>query len=215
MEGPAQFAEIAMDVDTKGLKDLLRDRGKTQKGLAEVIGRHPSAITKLFKGQRKLEAHEAIKIATWLRVPVEKVYLLFGAVIDRTGPKFQVRAYVGAGGQITPFDDHEFGGLYEVEAPPGLNASQEWVVLEVKGDSMYPQMESGWLVWFSRNHAEDVPEGCINKLCVIELDDGSLYVKRLRRGSEPGRFHLESVNASLMENRPVKWASRIRAITPV
>lgn len=60
----------------------------------------------------------------------------------------------------------------------------------------------------ARRIAKLLPHSNI-KLCVVGLADDRVMVKRLKRGSEPGRFTLQSVNAPDIENVEVVWASRV------
>ena len=117
--------------------------------------------------------------------------------------------HVGAGQEVhAEFDDAPFD---YVEAPPGVSP-RETVAVEVRGDSMYPLLDKGDLIYYS---GRDIPaERMIGKLCVVKLADGRTFVKRLRRGSEPGLYSLESLNGPPIENVRVEWVARIDWMRP-
>lgn len=123
-----------------------------------------------------------------------------------------VTGVIGAGAVVVRFSDHGIGGgMYSVEPPPGIDPAQ-YEALEVRGDSQRPMLENGWLVIYGRQPHAGVAEECIGKLCVVQLADGTAMVKRVRRGSQPGRYNLESVNADTIEDAQVEWASKVRWI---
>lgn len=128
------------------------------------------------------------------------------------GEQVPVVGRVGAGQEMYPFDDHALGdGLEHVDAPPGLSPDVV-VAVEVTGTSMHPIAE-GWLLFYRRD-VYGVPEECINKLCVCQIQDGPTYVKEVRRGTTDGTFTLTSWNAPPIENVELAWAAKVLDIRP-
>lgn len=130
--------------------------------------------------------------------------------VPRTVP---VVGFVGAGAEVTPIDDHAQGaGLYEVEVPFAVR-SQHIVGVEVKGDSMYPLIREGDVLLYSREYY-GMNAGCLNRLCVVGLTDGRVFVKFLHKGSKQGHYTLASINNSTppMEDVPVAWCGRVESI---
>lgn len=125
-------------------------------------------------------------------------------------PPGQVRLMgrVGAGQVFSPFDDDsaEF-----VEAPEGVPPETEAV--EVDGNSMFPAYEDRSLIYYSKTLP---PEMMVNRRAVIRLADGSMTVKILRPGSEPGLWTLQSINAQYedMVDRVLDWAAPIDWVKP-
>lgn len=109
--------------------------------------------------------------------------------------------YVGAGAEVIPADDHAIGaGLEEVEIPDNA----VWVI--VRGDSMYPRYFDNEFLFYIRDQRS--PTELVGRECVVQLEDGRMYVKVLRKGVE-GRFNLESWNGPTIENKAVEWASPV------
>lgn len=125
-------------------------------------------------------------------------------------PPGQVRLMgrVGAGQVFTPFDDDS---VEYVEAPEGVPPSTEAV--EVDGNSMFPAYEDRSLIYYSKILP---PEMMVNRRAVIRLADGSMTVKVLRMGSEPGLWTLQSINAQYedMTDKVVEWAAPIDWVKP-
>ncbi|WP_263353363.1 S24 family peptidase [Acidicapsa acidisoli] len=143
-------------------------------------------------------------------------------------PMMQVLGYVGAGGEVFPIDDHAKGaGLEEVECPPGLDPASV-VPLRIRGDSMYPVFQNGWIVYYSSRRDIVAPEDqqlaqlktrpispidsladFYGKPCVVKLRDGRALLKTLKKGRSLGLYTLTSYNASDIEDANIEWAARI------
>ena len=106
----------------------------------------------------------------------------------------------------------EGASLGEIEAPPGIDTTN-CVAVEIKGESMRP-LRDGWVVIYTRDHA-GVDKDALGQLCVVKLaDDGPIYIKELRAGSQDGKFTLTSWNEKALRNVAVEWAAPVRAIVP-
>lgn len=120
----------------------------------------------------------------------------------------QAEGYVGAGAEVLPFDDHNIGDdLDPTDVPPGM--PEDAVVVIVRGDSMHPRYFDKERLFYVRRDTN--PLELVGRECVVKLQDGRMFVKILRRGSENGLFNLESWNASLIENRAIEWAAPVLA----
>lgn len=183
------------------LKKLRRAQHLTQHALAHMIGTTRSQYVKLERGERRLSDVWIEKISNALEITP-------GALIDSSfNRKAPVVGYIGGGQVIYPVDDHELGaGLDEVAAPP--TASDSVIAVTVRGDSMYPAYADNDLVFYEQTTSE--PRDLLGKECVVKLVDGSMYVKRLRNGSKPGTFTLESFNAPPIEDVELEWAAAVR-----
>lgn len=116
--------------------------------------------------------------------------------------------YVGAGAEVQLVDDHAIGaGLEEVDIPPGV--PENAVLVIVRGDSMYPRYFDGEYLFYVRDQRS--PLEFVGRECVMQLSDGRVFVKLLRKGSGKGLFNLESWNSQLIEDQKVEWAAPVIA----
>jgi phage repressor protein C with HTH and peptisase S24 domain len=116
--------------------------------------------------------------------------------------------YVGAGEKYYPDPmAGEWGTVEKVDAPPG---SKDVVAVRVKGSSMEPVYRNGDLIYFKRKDGEPV-ESSLNSDCVVETKSGAVYIKRLGKGTQPGRYHLYSYSPDVvtMGDTEVVWASKV------
>lgn len=173
----------------------LKRPGKTQVGLANALGRSPSAVTDLIQGKRRLRADEIDVVAEYLGltggVPVVG---LAGA-----GPDGSIQ-FVDPGGSLG-------------EAPPPPNATPETVAVEVRGHSMRGIAEDGWFVYYD-DRRDPPTDDLVGRLCVVGLSDGRVLVKTLNRGRKKSHFDLESMAAPTIRDARISWAARVTAIVP-
>lgn len=136
-------------------------------------------------------------------------------LIGELKDKVKVLGYVGAGEQVFIIDDHAMGASLDEVDPPSGYFAEGIVAVKVRGDSMEPQLEDGWTIFYKKI-SDGVGDDCIGELCVIKLENDGLLVKKMRLGSSPGLYHLLSKNPQHqpMFDQRVKWAARVIDIRP-
>lgn len=117
---------------------------------------------------------------------------------ERTASAFvAIVGKVGAGAQVFAFDDSLKGaGIGEVERPPGIAGSI--TAVQVEGDSMLPAYRDQDILFYTRDGADDWTRH-VGDECVVQVSDGRVYVKVLRRGTRKGTATLSSYNAADIE----------------
>ena len=70
----------------------------------------------------------------------------------------------------------------------------------------------GWLIFYDEKESPR-PEH-MGEPCVCFLEDERVLIKTPWPGSEPGLFHLESFNAPLMRDVPVRYFALVTDIKP-
>jgi transcriptional regulator with XRE-family HTH domain len=185
------------------IRQGLAKEGKTQTGLAEALGRAPSMVTDLLKGDRGLKTRELEQISAYLEIPLPTFLPEGVPIIGIAG--------AGPSGEIVFASEGENLGLAPV--PPGWN--DETVALEVRGNSMRGIAFDGWYVYYDGRH-DEITDDMIGEPCVVGLVDGRVLVKVPYHGRIDGRFDLESANPAFdtMRNQIVRWAALVTAIIP-
>lgn len=207
---------MVSDPFLQGLRVLLSRKGAPQPAvLSRQAGLSDSAIRKLLAGNAKSpKLSTALSIAQALGMNVEDIVALADGELPPR-PAVPIVGTVGAGAKVPVFEVYEPGGGPAVSCPPGLSPNG-MVAVEVEGDSMEPIYFSGDLLFYTRECEEGVPSEAIGRTCVCEDNDGMGWVKQVKRGSEPGLFHLISLNPSAenMHDIKLKWASPVRLHWP-
>lgn len=177
------------------VRRILQLKGWTQMRLAAEIGVSQSTVHRWIGGAEPEGGH---------RDRLNELFtMLFTEDVDN--PQVPLKGHIGAGQRVEAIE----GSPEFVIAPP--KANDNTVAARVRGNSMFPMFEDGWLVYWSTRLP---PEEMINKLCIVHLENGEILVKKLLRGSEPWRFHLASLNGPMIENAIVDSVSPIDWIRP-
>lgn len=193
----------------------LEASGMSQAALADAVARitrtpmDRSKINKIVLGKRDVSASEMLAIAQITGVEIPDY-------VRAPAPTIAVAGKVGAGAKVPLTDPYSKGdGIYQVECPPQLSPHGV-VAVEVEGDSMAPMYQPGHVLFFSRNSHEGVLAEDVGFPCIVECEDGNAWVKLVKRGDEPGLFHLISLNptAETMHNQRIKWAARVKLALP-
>lgn len=176
--------------------------------LAEAVGTSRGQIYQLETGQRRLTEDWMNRLAKPLRCEPSDL-------MAASAPRMvQLVGYVGAGAEVFSYDDHMKGaGIEEVDCPPGVDPS-ETVALRVVGESMMPFMPNGTIVYYTMRHDGGCDE-YLNKLCVVQVREGSTLLKILKKGYTKGRYNLMSYNADMIEDAQLDWCAKIIFIKPV
>ena len=189
------------------ISEARRRAGLTLDQLAERIQTSRGQIYQLEHGKRRLTQD-------WMERLGEALGCDPADLMPGARAQIPVVGIAGAGAAIHFHDDHAKGAALDyIDAPPGLPSASSAVALLVQGDSMLPVLEDGWMVVYSRSH-EGITEECLNRLCVVRLEDDRTLVKKLKKGKKPGLYELISYNADPMPEQHVSWASRILSIVP-
>lgn len=174
--------------------------------LAELAGMTRSALSRIETGETVMNIDHMRRLAIALNIREDQ--LLASSARSAEVP---VVGYVGAGSEVYPIDsDPE--GLRQVDCPAHLDPATT-VAVVVRGDSMYPVIDEGWLLFYSRK-MQTVPGQVVGALCVVQVSDGRVLVKQIRRGPTKGHFNLISTNAPPIEDVKLDWAAKVRAILP-
>ena len=95
--------------------------------------------------------------------------------------------------------------------PPG--GTENAVALQVSGHSMRGLADDGALIYFEDQRTPPTPD-MLGQIVVVEMETDEVLVKRLLRGSEPGRYDLESLAGPTRRDARLRWAAHITAIIP-
>lgn len=181
---------------------LLRTRsGMTFQQAADRMMISRSFYVKLERGERRLTEDYIVRAARAFNVDETDIIAekKMTRIIGRVGAGAEAHFYADA------HEDYE-----EVPLPP--NGNDDTVGLEINGDSVGPFFHQ-WLVFYD-DVRSPVTADLMGQLCVVETLEGKVLVKKLMRGSGPGRYHLLSQTESPIEDAELVWAAKVTAMTP-
>jgi len=175
-------------------------------GLAQKAGLRESGIRKFLTTPGATLRYETVKkLADGAGVPLQ-------SLVGLEGPQKAILVgKVGAGAVVQIFPGVvEQGIAEEIDIPLGMDIEGPVEALEIEGDSMRP-FEAGWKVFYRPSNARH-PSELLGQLCVLRLKDGTMLLKKLHRGYEPGRYNLVSWNADPIEDVEIEAAIKVDGI---
>lgn len=197
------------------IEAIIGARGTNPRAVAIAAGMSPTGVRDIITRKTKNPTYANLaKIAEVLGVEVTD--FVTEQSDGKVQPAISVPGYVGAGAQVDLNDPYAKGdGMYKIACPPQLTP-HGIVAVEVRGDSMEPVYSEGDVLFYTRNDDHGIPTEAIGKKCVAETEDGKVWVKQLKIGSQPGLWHLYSINPSAnnMLDVQVKWAAPVRLHLP-
>lgn len=182
------------------IAELREKKGLSQEDLGELSGTSGQQIGRLEKGARKLTTEWMERLAPHLDVRPRD--LIGNHHVPLVG-------YVGAGAIMHYY---AFADSPDEFVPMPENANENTVAVEVRGSSLGSIFDT-WLVYYDQVQLAPTSD-MVGKLCVVGLADDRVLVKRLRRGSAPGRYNLESNTEGLIEDAEIVWAAKVKSMRP-
>ena len=214
-----------MESLAKEIRSLRKSRGWTQTDLAKKIGVPMTTLASWEQGKYTPKFPALVRLSSVLGFQIDIPEDARNCLSEKLSRNSQdddllnkklivpVVGYVGAGGGISPIDDHAMGGgIDEVEAPP--NSPTNTVAVIVKGHSMIPMFYEGMHVFYSQRlkNVEDY----INSIpLIVHLDDDRKAIKTIIKGSKWGLYTLTSFNADPIADIRIESVSPIDWIKPI
>ncbi len=197
------------------MKMRIKELRKTLKGWTQAELAQATGLSQSYIGA--IESRNINKSPS-----TDTLVAIANALDSRVGELFDdakpvpITGKVGAGARVPLVDAYAKGdGLYHVQCPAELPHTTTIIGVEVDGDSMVPAYDNGDVLFYRRD-TMGIPTEAINTRCICEDENGDAWVKYIKIGSEPGKFHLISLNplADNMLNMSLKWAAPVRFHLP-
>ena len=182
-----------------GAKLLRKRAGLTLERAAELSGVSVSQISRIERGVSGYSAKSVGRLAAAYGVSEAEIF-------DEAPPMdVPLVGRVQGGGAVMRAE--AAAGEAELVTRPPEHAGP-LAAVRVEGNSMLPVYEPGDLLYFAPGGGAPI-EGLVGKVCVCQAADGRLLVKRIRRGSRPGAWDLDSHNAATLADVGLEWASPV------
>lgn len=196
--------ELPVDEDSPGgrLRALRKMAKMTQEDLAQVLGVERPQVSKYETGVDEMRDYVIDRASQ--HFGVTPAFIRYG---DTDARMARVVGTVGAGGHVEAIEQPPWR---HIEVPASWDDA---LALEISGTSCWPMYDDGDDI-VVRGPRRLIMEEIVGKMCVVETADGLGLVKRIRRGSAPGLFTLESPNAPPIEDVPLVSARPVRLHVP-
>jgi DNA-binding XRE family transcriptional regulator len=157
----------------------------SQQELADSVGAHWITISKLERGKLRLSLDWVERLSRALGVDPSELYPSEGAT-----RAIYIKGAVGDRGEIVEVFDDEDRPVAEINlAYPDLG-EMKWV--QIQTDDLYPFFQNGDLVGVVFPKKRDF-SAALNRLCIVEFDDGRECLGLLSHGSRAGRYDFRAI----------------------
>ena len=181
------------------LRALRLARGFTQQHLAKLTSTSPAQIQRLETGSRRLTLEWVDRLSEALRCDPSELL--------RRTLTVPVIGHFTIDGEVTWLDPAR-DTPEAVEAPPGIDPRRVAALRAVGILNHYCS-----LLYFTRNAEARVSE-CVNHPSVIQLPDGRSFVRLIVKGTERGKWTLNSLFAPPIEDVEISWAAPVEWLRP-
>jgi plasmid maintenance system antidote protein VapI len=188
----------------------------SQRYLAKQLQVLPSAITKMVKGERRLQMDEALELARLFRVPLDEVLTQAGIDVRVSSSKDMVEVS-GSLDETLTVRLGEALGPKRVANPLPPNERNGVCVLRVQTAGSHFDGIDGALVYY-RPQAGVVHPDAVGRLCIVTVGQDSSHpgersmLRVVKRGYQAGYVNLTSLDGrpmeaevKLLEAWPVIW----------
>jgi phage repressor protein C with HTH and peptisase S24 domain len=176
---------------------------------ARAFGWNENTYRSHENGTRGLTRPVAMKYAKAFKVSA--AWLLTNETSMIRKNVFPVLGYVGQGDTVEYWERASMPPLEEIEIPYGFSV-ENCAALIARGNSQSPRVKNGEVLIYCRDNRK--PEDLQGREAIVQVRDGSLLLKTIRKGSREGLFDLESHNADLIEDIQIDWAWELLSIVP-
>ena len=183
------------------IKQIRKLQGMKQKDLAETTGLSNPYLSALETGRvKKSPSLDTLqKIAASLDVRI-------GDLFDDAKP-VPINGSVGAADKVSFFPEDDAQGLRKIKCPAALPPAPNLMGIEVEGDSLMPAYADGDILFYEGQQS-GVSDDAVGRVCLCQDAEGEQWVKFVKSGTEPGHFHLLSLNplSDNIMNVELDWA---------
>lgn len=191
-------------------KEWVRAAGMTLGRAAAVMGIDGPKLSKILRGQREPNFEELAKLATAVNVPLLEILRVFG--MDYAEPwEFEhlVVGSLASNDEIT-LDFLDGGGIERIKTEFMGYIGR---IVQIQSDAFAPRYKNKEYIGFSENDGVEYEYGerIYGEEAIVQTTDCVTFLKRIERGSEPGRYTLISLNPenAPMLNVSLLWATKI------
>lgn len=202
-------------IDKQWFMDQLRDNNMSLRGLAKSLEMDPSALSRVFSGQRKMQIDEAKSIAHFLRAPVSDVMKHAGVSVDLDGAPARVvmMANVDGDGYLEPKKTSEQLPPQVIEkAGLLLRTNRHMLAAHVKSPRGAMSILDDAIILFMPT--ETVERSAIGALAIVrDIEDGRQCLVRLIRARKTGEATIVMASGELRDMM-LETATPVVAIIP-
>lgn len=161
-----------------------------------------SKVSKMVNGRREVTAAELVAISEITGYPIP----------TRDGKTAIVTYAAQSGSDISPIP---IGAIPDVDIPIAIYGGAVRAIIALS-DDISPVWERGTVLFYRDHDRAGIRSEDIGHPCIVRRDSGELTLARVRRGNDPGLFHLIALSSGYDSawDTKIAWAARIIMAIP-
>lgn len=201
-------------VDKSWFHERLREKGRSTRALARHLDVDPSAVSRMFSGQRRMRMDEANAIALFLGTPVQEVLRHVGVAIDESGePAFVLlAATINQAGSFDPLKEPTPLPIDIISrAQDAMGRINERIIAaQVRASTGPLSLFDDAVILFRRT--DIVEPNAIGALSICRQKSGQQFLARVTRARKTGEAFVQTLEGT--EEVPLVTATPVLAIIP-
>lgn len=182
MAGKGRPVLPTADVDTEWFKRRIRQRNATQRQLAEALEKDAGSVTRILRGERRIDLDAAVNLANFLREDLGEIARRLGCSYD--GPKTIVAGAIRPDGAVTTITAKAGQTVPGFVGMPGDALAY---VAEADTGPLGPYNHAVFYV----QPAKGVSPDAFGRLCVVEAQGEVVpYLGTLEKSPQRGKVDL-------------------------
>lgn len=190
-------------VDREWFTLKLKEKGKSRRDVARLLGFDHSTISRAMRGDSPLRVDQAIALAGYFEVSLYELLRRAGAQPPEEGNTLPVA------GSLNSAHEVRVRSLPPVTSMPVFEKAAVCLICDDPHSLFY-----GWVYVYVPAPAPHIQPTAIGRLSVVELDNGRKLVRFLNPGIYAGRFDLMPLTGAALLDQEVTAASPILHIRP-
>ena len=199
---------VEMDIDRDWFKDELKHQSKTSQQLAKYLGLDPSAVARLWSGDRRLLPDEAIKMSEFLGHPLDVILDKAGLPVGSIMPnKFiKTTGVINRSCVVRPLSRKR--DAVPVPLPPGISLTAQALMFDTTGTAL--EYADRWVFYYVAEIGFS-PEA-LNRLCILDIKDGPTMLAVVKKGDRRGLYRVfdfsgkeEKEQKQIVNASPILW----------
>lgn len=179
------------------IKEWRNKMGITAQELADMVNSSQGQISKLERGERRLDTDWMDRISKALNCrPID--------LILNEEAKIPIIGSLGLNAEITLYKEGDKRLEETVECPPD-NDPKTTGAVKIKGEFLEPSASDNWILYYSKKQTA-MSDKLLNKLCVVKVKNGPILYRRVQKGYKKGKYNLLIHNAKMIEDADLEWA---------
>jgi len=174
-------------MDISWIRKQMALKGLNQKKLGKAIGLDPPTVSRMLKGERRLQLSEAAELAIIFEENLDEILVRFGLIADAGVVNLSLSGIIDVEGVVKKLNE-------QISIPPPQSAIGKLNCMQIRGEHLLDRA----IVFFG----DSVPVQT-DRLALLLLGDHRVLLGIANKGYVPGVFKIKTISGKEFESAVV------------